>query len=450
MHSRNEPPPNVLLLTCHDIGRHLGCYGVETVQTPNLDALASSGVRFQNAFTVAPSCSPSRAALATGRYPHSNGVMGLAHPPFNWDLAPGEQHVAQLLGSAGFETHLFGLQHVTTSVTRLGFHHLHGFDRTLGCHEHALGHSVVQRVTEFLRQPQSGRPLYIEINLEEPHRPYDQGGALPDDTKGIYVPPYLPAGLAALEEMAALQGAIRQADSAVGQILGLVEEAGLASNMLIIFIADHGLAMPRAKCTLYDPGIEIALVMRWLHGGLPEGTSVSDVISNVDVLPTLLEAVGLPVPRRLQGQSVLPLLRQESYVARAAVYAEKTYHSYYDPMRAIRTARFKYIRNFDSAFQVEVPGDVQLGALFRAHVELYSGGQHPPVELYDLADDPFEQYNLAGAPRLAEIERQLDRRLWDWMRDTDDPLLHGAVPSPVYRQAWEENKRVGSGENGST
>ena len=105
--------PNILFITCHDLGRHLGCYGVPTVHTPELDRLAASGVRLTRAFATAPSCSPSRAAIATGRYPHANGVMGLAHPPFGWDLHPGERHLAQLLGDAGYDTHLFGFQHVS-------------------------------------------------------------------------------------------------------------------------------------------------------------------------------------------------------------------------------------------------------------------------------------------------------------------------------------------------
>jgi arylsulfatase A-like enzyme len=125
----------------------------------------------------------------------------------------------------------------------------------------------------------------------------------------------------------------------------------------------------------------------------------------------------------------------ERYVPRTAVYAEKTFHSYYDPMRAVRTERFKYIRNFETAFEVEVPADVELGAIFRSHVELYHNGQHPPVELYDLEVDPLEQTNLSGDPRYAEIERELDTQLWTWMADTQDPLLQGPVASPAYRQA---------------
>ena len=135
-------PPHVLLITCHDLGRHLGCYGVDSVQTPNLDALAAAGVRFTRAFCTSPGCSPSRATLATGRYPHSNGVMGLAHEPFGWGLAPGERHVAALLRERGYETHLFGLQHVTVGPSeQLGFDQVYG---------RGTGRDVAGQVAAFL------------------------------------------------------------------------------------------------------------------------------------------------------------------------------------------------------------------------------------------------------------------------------------------------------------
>jgi arylsulfatase A-like enzyme len=422
--------PHIVLITCHDIGRYIGCYGVRTVHTPHLDRLAATGVRFDRAFTVAPSCSPSRAALATGRYPHSNGVMGLAHPPFGWSLHLDEWHLAAILADQGYETHLFGLQHVTHRVDELGFNYLHGFDPARGCHEHAIGRNVTARLAEFLSEPLSGAPLYLEINLEEPHRPYDQGGARPDGSLGVTIPRYLPDSPETREEMAELQGAIRQADDAVGEILAMLDDAGLDGNTLTIFSADHGLAMPRAKCTLYDPGLEIALLMRWAEGGLGAARVVSELISNVDVLPTILDAVHVPVPGSVQGRSFFSLLRGDAYLPRSEIFAEKTYHSYYDPMRAIRTERFKFIRNVEVTYRVEVPGDVQRGAIFRSRPWEYTDAQHPPTELYDLDGDPLELDNMSGEPDYREVEEDLSRRLRNWMAETGDPLLKGWIPSP--------------------
>ena len=430
-----SPRPNVLVITSHDLGRHLGCYGVDTVQSPNLDRLASEGVRFERSFCAAPQCSPSRASLATGRYPHSNGVMGLTHPGFDWDHGSQERHAASILSEHGFQTHLFGFQHVTQDVARLGFQHTHA----AGGHGSSAAAEVAAAFEALVQTPGWPAPLYVEINFFEPHRPYDFGGVQPDSAKGVFVPGYLPQTSEAREEMAALQGAIREVDQAVGRVLDALEGSGLAQRTLVIFSADHGLAMPRAKCTLYDPGIGIALLARWPEGGLRPGIAIPQLVSNVDVLPTILEAADLPVPARVQGVSLLRRLRGESEWSREAIFAEKTFHSYYDPMRCVRTERFKYIRNFETAFAVEVPGDVQPGAIFRADPGRYSSDRKNMVELYDLFADPLEEDNVAGSANVTEVEAEMDRRLRRWMEETKDPLLLGPVPSPRFRKAVERS-----------
>ena len=442
--------PHVFVITCHDLGQHLGCYGVGSVRSPHLDRLAATGARFEHAFCTAPQCSPSRASLATGRYPHSHGVMGLTHRGFDWDLHPGEQHTAARLAAHGYETHLFGLQHVTQNVNRLGFQHLHAQGANHGGGTGSTSAlDVAAAVEAFLLGARSQAPLYVEINFFEPHRPYDFGGVAPDSTAGVVVPPYLPQSPEAQAELAALQGAIRAVDQAVGRVLDALERAGLARRALVIFSADHGLAMPRAKCTLYDPGISIALLVRWPDGNVQAGMAVPALVSNLDVLPTILEAAGLPLPEEVQGSSFLALVCGEPHRAREAVYAEKTFHIYYDPMRCVRTARFKYIRNFESAFAVEVPGDVQRGVLFRADPGRYAVDRQQLVELYDLGADPLEQHNLAGRPELADAQRELDQRLWQWMEETQDPLLGGPIASPRYRLALQGRPSTPRGRVGA-
>lgn len=417
-------PRLLVSISCHDLGHHLGCYGVGSVTSPNLDALAGEGVRFDRAFCAAPQCSPSRAALATGRYPHSNGVMGLAHGGFGWDLKPIERHTASLLASHDYETHLFGLQHLTPTPARLGFGTVHGA---------GSGAQVAEDVATWCSSSRASEPAYVEINLFEPHRPYDYGGTHPDASRGVFLPRYLPQTHDSEEEMATLQGAIRTTDRNIGRILEAIEGTGLMDDAIILFSADHGIAMPRAKCTLYDPGIEIALIVRWPAGGVQTETR-SELIGNVDVLPTLLESANIPAPRNLQGRSFLPLVRGLGYEPREAVFAEKTFHSYYDPMRAVRTDRCKLIWNFESAFAVEVPGDVQQGAIFRSAPERYSHDRSHAVELYDLHEDPLESNNLVADTGYADQLDQMTARLLTWMEDTGDPLLDGPIPSPHYRR----------------
>lgn len=249
----------------------------------------------------------------------------------------------------------------------------------------------------------------------------------------MQVPSYMPDNDGSRREMAALQGAIMEADRAIGRIVGALDDGGLLDDALIVFTADHGIAMPRAKCTLYDPGIEIALIMRWPGGGIGPAIS-SELVSNVDIAPTLLEITHIHAPEVLQGHSFLALLENRDYEPRASVYAEKTWHSYYDPMRAIRTQRYKLIRNFESAFAVEVPADVQEGAVFRESPQRYSRDRTAPLELYDLELDPLEAVNLASIERHSGLMRELDALLWQWMADTADPLLEGPVASPWFRR----------------
>jgi N-sulfoglucosamine sulfohydrolase len=398
----------VVVMTTHDIGRHLHCYGVESVVSPNLDALAAEGVRFASAFATAPQCSPSRASLASGMYPHNNGVMGLAHRGFEWELSV--PHCAAIFAAGGFESHLFGGQHVTPHPERLGFTGIHAADQV----------EVVLAGTDSR--------LYLEINFEETHRPYPPARGVPDS---MVVPGYLPDIPESVQEMAAVEETITAMDAAVGRVLEALDRSGRAREALVLFTTDHGLAMPRAKCTLYDPGLEVALIARWPDGARSGGAVRTELVSNIDVLPALLEAAGLEIPARIQGRSLL------AQGGRDAIFAEKTFHSYYDPMRCVRTRRHKLIRNFESAFAIEVPADIQAGPIFRSDPSRYSTDRLSVTELYDLEADALEMRNVAGTAEVGDIEEHLSAELWGWMRETSDPLLDGPVASPRYRQAMQ-------------
>ena len=403
-----------------------------------MDRLAATGVRFATSFCTAPQCSPSRASLHTGRYPHCTGVMGLAHPPFGWRLDPREKHVAHLLGERGYTTTLVGMQHL---IERGSAHEL-GYSTVLPvapAYEEA--DAAIACLRELVGQE---RPFYLEVGFEEPHRPYDFGGAQPDASRGVGVPGYLPDIPESRQDLAAFQGAIRQMDAGVGRILAALDDLGIAQSTCVIFATDHGAAMPRSKCTLYDPGIEVGLLWRWPSGGAVGGRVVPEMVSNVDVAPSLLEALGVAVPSNVQGQSFWPLLTggaMDSAVAsgrgyrpRAEIFAEKTFHTYYEPMRAIRTGRHKLIVNFEVSTSVDVPADVRESPMYPLLVTSF-GAVRPAVELYDLSSDPWEQQNLAGQLELTQTEADLRQRLLLWMQRTDDPLLRGPVASPYYADA---------------
>lgn len=446
--------PNVLLLHCHDLGRHLGCYGVDTIRTPHLDALAADGVRFDQAYCTAPQCSPSRASLFTGRYPHTAGVLGLTHAQFAWDLFDDERHLAQELKDAGYTTSLLGVHHESSGArsvpqmqARLGFDRARPAVERTGRPDRA---DAVARAAcqELERLAGSDQPFYLQVGFVEPHRlpgfSRDEPGYMgfvsdymePDDELGVTVPAYIAdEGESTRAELAELQGAIHYLDRAVGQVLATLDERGLAEDTLVVFTTDHGLALPRAKCALYDPGLETALLMRYPARGWTGGRVLTELISNIDVLPTVLEAAGVTAGDRVHGRSLAPALDDATpapEIDRDEIYGEMTYHDYYDPRRCVRTRTHKLIVNFTAA-----PGFMDPSQSWRPRTTpvVPVRDYHPAVELYDLVADPHETTDVAEEPACQEVRDKLLQHLDRWMHETADPLLDGAVTSPLHRRS---------------
>ncbi len=439
-------PPNVLLLHCHDLGRHLGCYGAQTVSSPNLDGLAAEGVLLERMSATAPQCSPSRAALFTGRYPHTNGVMGLTHGHFGWDLGERERHLGGMLAEAGYASELIGMHHESAVLADEAIAERLGFDRV---RTGGLVDVVAERGTEAIgRLAGAPRPFYLQIGFTEPHRlPGDRDAdgvtgflgeeVQPDNSLGVQLPPWLVDDENGRAEIAELQGAIRAMDAGVGRLLAALAESGAVENTITVFTTDHGLALPRAKCSLYEPGLAVAFIVRWPTGGWSGGRRVGDLASNVDVVPTLLDVLGLdPAGPARQGVSLRgPIDRTGP--GRDRVFGEMTYHDYYDPRRSVRDERWKLIANFSSAPAFMDPSQ---GSVRRCTPRPTDHGwtdDHPPIELYDLQTDPGETTDLAADPDRDGVREARDRllaALRAWMVDTGDPLLDGAVTSPLHRE----------------
>lgn len=429
--------PNIIMMTCHDLGRHLGCYGVDTVHSEAIDALAAGGCRVRNYFATAPTCSPSRGAMLTGRYPQSNGLMGLVHGPWWWRLNPDERHLAAVLSDAGYETVLIGFQHVTPDDPT-----------TLGYVMHLAGGpdagTKAEETERFLgaRDPDAG-PLFLKIGFTEVHRRFDKEPVQPDREKGVFVPGYLQDTPVMRDDLAWFQGVIRYMDRAVARVLDAVERAGMAQDSIVIFTSDHGIPYIGAKWTLFDPGIGIPLIVRWPAGGITGGREIPQMMSNVDFMPTLLDLAGVPLPDNLQGYSAASLLTGASdEPIRDAVFAEQHAHALRDnTSRCIRTDRYKLIRNFEPGRTILKPIDVDPQAVAE-HVERpRRNGTRPFGQLFDLAEDPLEMHDLSGSADHQDILRTLSDRLWQWMEDVGDPVLQGPIRTPYYERAMEDYRR---------
>ena len=417
--------PNVVLVIVHDLGRHLGCYGVETVGTPNCDALAAAGVRFSQSFAVAPQCSPSRASLFTGRYPHQNGMIGLAHAPHSWDIHHDEVHLARSLHDAGYRTALIGFQHETGRPCEMGYDEC-------DYRWHDSCENISRDAASWIRsRGATSEPYYLQVGIIEPHRHFDMYGGVPDDSRGVWVPPYLMPDDHAVAEFAAFQGAIAKMDAAIGRLFQAVAESDRGENTLLIFTTDHGIPFPKAKCSLYDAGLETALIASWPAGGWSGGRIVDGLVSNIDMMPTLLQACSAAD----RQQSRLPLCGMsfaDLAPRRDVIFGEKTWHDYYDPMRCVRTATHKLIANFSTSPFIQDPSQSRR-PLTTPQSPVNPLATHPDFELYDLLEDPYELRNIYDADGSAEIRSTLLRELARWCVTTDDFLVTDEPLSPRHR-----------------
>ncbi len=406
--------PNILLVHGHDMGRAFSPYGYKVV-TPNVERLASEGALLENLFCPAPQCSPSRASLMTGQYPHVNGMLGLAH--LGWQLKEPERALPHRLKRLGYETYLFGLQHEAKSAEVLGY------DRAVATEAPNITGKVVPLLLEFLTSRDSAQPFFASVGFFEAHRPFNlaEGAYTPDNPEEVAVPFHLPDMPEVRRDVAAFNGMIQAVDEALGQILDALDRAGL-KNTLLIFTTDHGVPFPRAKGTLYDAGLETACVIRWTDE-IRASLRCAELLCNIDLLPTLLEAAGGEADTTLAGRSFLPLLRGETQEVRDHFMCELTWHDRYAPVRGIRTKKWKYIRHFEAEPQVYLPDDVAESPSADALLGERSYLPNAAEELYDLESDPYEQSNLAE--HQLETARGLQERLEGWMQETNDPLLIG-------------------------
>ena len=418
--------PNIVIITCHDTGRHFGCYGIDTVYTPTIDALARDGHLYTNYFTSSPVCSPSRGAMLTGRYPQSNGLIGLTHSPWDWSFNEGERHLSHILQDAGYHTGLFGLQHEDSDTNTLGFNETRAQTGSDGKRATAL--DVASAFADFCESDASqNRPFYSQIGFFETHRPHDFGDVQPDASKGVYIPPYLVDNQTSRQEMAVQQGACRRVDEAVTIIANALDKAGLAEDTILVFTVDHGVEFPRAKWFCYDPGIEVALIIRWPGGGISGGEIRDRLLSNVDLLPTLLDLIDVPIPDNVEGLSFADYVSETSASPkRDAVFSVFQGKD----IRSIRTDRYKLIRNFQARRLLPVPVDMTKNS--------HPTEKCPVVQLFDLQRDPNEFNDVSRNPGYAKTRKYLSGRLWDWMESVDDPSLSGPLPSPYYHEAINE------------
>ena len=430
--------PNIVYIHSHDTGRYVQPYG-HAIPTPNIQKLAEEGAVFRNAFCANPTCSPSRASLLTGQWAHSCGMGGLANR--GWSLPNPEQLITYTLNRAGYTTALAGFQHVVRDLKATGY------QRLLSEGQVRAGAEI--RARDFIAEDHDA-PFFLDVGFGETHRRqkgFDPppAGEAKTDPRYVKPPAPFPDTPVTRQDMAEYIDAARTLDQKMGVVFDALEENGLAENTLVICTTDHGLAFPRMKCHLSDHGIGVMLIVRG-PGGFRGGQVVDGLVSQIDLFPTICELMGITAPTWLQGNSVLPLVQGEAAEVRDAVFAEVNYHCCYEPQRAIRTHRWKYIRRYDGAEKWALPNcDDSISKTLM----MEQGWGDQPVEaerLYDMVFDPSEAHNLAGNADYADVLTEMRGRLETWRTETADPVSETSIMEPPETAVSNDPSDISPGD----
>ena len=437
--------PNIVLIVTDDQGADsLGCYGNPVIKTPRIDQLAAEGVRFDNCYASASSCSSNRSVLLSGLQHYTNGMYGLAHPPHGFHSHSTVKSLPWFLAKDGYRTGHVGKYHLAPED-------VYPFE----CKISASSHNAVEmaeKSRDFI-VADSKRPFFLFFCTSAPHvggGKFDQLPYKPDrfhnrpegylgvepvkyDPEQVVVPPYLPDIPETRAELAQYYQAVSRADQGVGHLLDILKETGTLDKTVIVFLSDNGHAMPLAKATLYDAGIRLPCIVRtpWQRN---RGIVNHALIGFTDITPTLLDfAKALPKKDRFHGRSFRGILEEENPNEWDEVYAGHTFHeiSWFYPIRMVRSGKYKLLHNL--AFPLENPAVRRRLSVWKAveNRNLTHCGKraiadclrNPEFELYDLQSDPHEVVNLADDPAHAELLESLKRKLRDYRTRTRDPWL---------------------------
>jgi arylsulfatase A-like enzyme len=442
---QSSHPPNILIIPIDGIGTYLGCYGDKVVKTPNIDKLASQGIRYTNAYTVAGVCAPSRSSYITGMYAASIGA----------------QHMRT------------GYQYADTKGLPVPYEtvpppYVKGFTEFLRAHNYYVTNDnpIDWQFTSFSEvpftlfdesgtgdswrnRPDKNQPFCSIIGLWNAHEHTNWDTTHHTDASKVTVPPYFPDVPEIRSEIARAYDRIEVVDSLVGTILEKLKEDGLEKNTIVILWSDHGEGFARGKRWLYNSGIHVPLIIRW-PGHIKAGSVSKQMVSMVDVAPTILSMTGIGIPVWMQGKAILG---PQAEPPRKYIFAERDrMDNANDMVRAIHDEQYEYIENWYSneAYVGWIPYRNN-GPIMKTLLKYFAEGKltgaqkqwffptRYPRELYDVTKDPYEIHNLAYDATFTQVVKRMRTALREWQHEIGDM---GSIPeSQMVERMWPGHKQ---------
>lgn len=430
--------PNIVLFLADDWSwPHAGLYGDSVVSTPNFDRLGQEGMTFTNAYCAAPSCTPSRAAILTGMYPHE-----LKQGANLWGFLPVEfPNYASILSNHGY----------AVGYERKGWA---PGNEAAGGYEHNPAGKLFENFKKFYDGVGKDQPFCYWFGSKDPHRPYEHADELSNGrtAKDVVVPPFLPDVDQSRQDLLDYYAEVKRFDTEVGEIISFLDKKDVLDNTIIVITSDNGMPFPRAKGNVYDMGSKMPLVVAWKNM-IKKPIVVHSYVNLTDLAPTFLTAARIPIPQGMKGKDLFGLAEEKSLLHERHVFLERERHAYVRtgnvgyPIRAIRNDKFLYIKNLapdrwpagdpELVFAVGPYGDVDQSptkeyilsnqdspadSLFY-HLAF---AKRPAKELYDLTLDPHQLNNVAGNTLYQDQLEVLDSLLKVWQKNTHDPRVEGA------------------------
>ncbi len=471
------PPPNIIWFVAEDLSPRFSFYGDTLAHTPAINSIAEKGIVYENAFTVSGVCAPSRSSMITGCYPSSIGTQHMRQrsgvidlpgvPKYNAVPPPTIKAFPELLRTAGYWTasyrkldYQFGAPFtIWDSVSE----NPHWRQRSKAHSDKPFFIYNTYEITHEINiWPDSTKQRFFqEFNIDTSKLATDVVSRPPLDSlnriislKDVQVPPYLPDTDLTREHIVRLYYNTMRMDQQIAKVLADLESDGLADSTILFFLSDHGDCLPRGKRWLYDSGTKVPLVIyipdQYLPKGFKQTGRDQHLYSYLDLPPTVLEMAGVHIPEWIQGQSILSDLQEKP---RTYVYgARDRIDNRYDIRRAIRSDRYRLIKNFmpempyqqqqDFLEQMPLVKDILRrngNGMLTPEEAAWLAPSKPEIELYDLKKDPFEIHNLAQDSAYAQQIFKMQKDLRLWMEDIDD--LYQLEEKDQAEKAWPGGKQ---------